>query len=80
MERPIYTRHDYPCLNCTERSVKIVDGKPVRCHSTCEKYLAAKAKRDAEAEEIHREERNENIYMGYHMRNLKRIKEGRRHD
>lgn len=34
-----------PCKGCKDRSVKTVDGKVVRCHSTCEKYKAFEAER-----------------------------------
>ena len=39
-DRPIYTRGKDPCLGCEDRYVDVEHG--TRCHSTCEKYLAAR--------------------------------------
>ena len=35
--------YHYPCKGCTERYVKVEDGKLIRCHTNCEKYKAARA-------------------------------------
>ena len=80
MDRPIYTGRLFPCLDCPDRSVKIIDGKPVRCHSYCEKYLAAKEKQRAEDMQIKDAARKEYAYLGYHLKKLRKIRKARRHD
>ena len=35
---------EFPCKDCPDRFVKEVDGKIVRCHSTCKKYAEVQKK------------------------------------
>ena len=42
----------YPCKDCHDRSVQVIDNKVVRCHSTCPKYLEARAAHTKKTTEI----------------------------
>lgn len=53
------------CLNCPDRAVKMIDGKPVSCHSYCEKYLEFKAENDRLREERSKQEADERDYRNY---------------
>lgn len=58
------------CHNCPDRFIKEVNGKIVRCHSSCEKYKKQKER----FEKIREEERKEAGYIDY-VSVLKRKKE-----
>lgn len=58
--------YQFPCKDCKDRSVKIIDGKVVRCHSTCEKYIAASTANNKNLEQYNKtkgEERDATNYL-----------------
>lgn len=66
--------YQYPCKDCPDRFVKVVDGKVVRCHSTCQKYLDAKEKHYMAAEVINKEKDKQDDLDDYLFRTKIRIK------
>ena len=61
------------CRNCTERWVKIEDGKAQTCHSTCEKYIE-EVRLAKEAKEIADKKRMPYLsYIGYDCDKRRRL-------
>jgi hypothetical protein len=55
----------YPCKDCTDRVLG--------CHSTCQKYMEAKAKNSVTSEAIHKEKNGLDDYGDYVFRVQQKI-------
>lgn len=66
--------YKYPCKDCPDRFVNVVDGKVVRCHSTCQKYLEAKKNHSVTSEAINKEKDKFDDLNDYQFKAKTRIK------
>ena len=67
--------YTYPCRECTDRFVNVVEGKVVRCHSTCQKYLEASAKRSETVQAILKVKKVEDGIDDYKIRAIEKTKQ-----
>ena len=62
------------CYGCKERKV---GEQSVSCHSTCERYLAEKAKHDKELEEKHKRNEKRDMLWDTYLNGVKNMKTAR---
>ena len=65
----------YPCKDCSERSVKVIDNQIVGCHSTCQKYLAARTEQIKKVQEIMKVKKAEDNMDDYKIRAIEKTKQ-----
>lgn len=70
--------YQFPCKDCKDRSVQIIDGKVIKCHSTCEKYQAASAENNRMLEQYHKEKGESRDAVNYLVESM--IKTKRRYE